>query len=63
MTGWLAWKQGQYFAPPDVSIEKLRSRPDSAPYNLVETSYFGFSIPDHASTAKYIIGYIQSYAS
>lgn len=49
MPEFLAWKPhpSQYFGTPEASCEQLRRPwPDDAPDELVETSYFGFSIPD-----------------
>jgi hypothetical protein len=49
MAEFLGWKAdpSRYFGTPDTTFEKLRKPwPDDAPYDLVETSYFGFSIPE-----------------
>lgn len=50
MAEFLAWKAtpSKFFGSGDAAIEKLqRPWPDAAPFDLVETSYFGFSIPEH----------------
>ncbi|MET0986170.1 MAG: hypothetical protein ABW034_12270 [Steroidobacteraceae bacterium] len=49
MSEFLAWKAdpSRYFGVSDPTFEKLRKPlPKNAPYELVETSYFGFSIPE-----------------
>ncbi len=50
MTEYLAWKasETEYFGNFDESSEELKKPwPKDAPYNLVETSYYGFAIPEH----------------
>ena len=50
MAEFLAWKAmpSTYFGTGDASIEKLqRPWPAAAPFDLVETSYYGFCIPEH----------------
>lgn len=50
MAEFLGWKPSttQYFGKGDDSLERLRKPwPADAPWNLVETSYFGFAIPEH----------------
>lgn len=49
MADFLAWTAdpGRYFGVADPSFDKLRKPlPKNAPHELVETSYFGFSIPE-----------------
>ena len=51
MAEFLAWKAdpNRFFGAPDPDCEKLRKPwPDDAPFELVETSYFGFSIPEES---------------
>jgi len=50
MSNFLAWKRvrDQFFGEGTGDIEKLqRPWPPDAPYELIETSYFGFAIPEH----------------
>lgn len=50
MAEFLAWKAmpSAYFGSGDAAIERLqRPWPADAPFDLVETSYFGFCIPEH----------------
>jgi len=50
VSNFLAWKRvdGQFFGEGSHSIEKLQKPwPPEASYELIETSYFGFSIPEH----------------
>lgn len=49
MSEFLAWKadSSRYFGTPEPTFEVLRKPwPENAPFDLVETSYFGFSIPE-----------------
>ena len=49
MVDFLGWKAdpSRYFGNPEPTFERLRKPwPDDAPVDLVETSYFGFSIPE-----------------
>ena len=49
MTEFLAWKasKSKYFGAFDTSIEKLQKPwPDDATYELIETNWFGFIIPE-----------------
>src|SRR5262245_27845442 len=49
MAEYMAWKHSEsgYYGPADVSTERLqRPFPAAATYELIETSYFGFNIPE-----------------
>jgi hypothetical protein len=49
MADFLGWKpSAEFFGKGDSSLEHLRRPwPANAPFDLVETSYFGFAIPEH----------------
>jgi hypothetical protein len=50
----LAYKtdKSKYFAPPLAEFERFQKWPADATFELVETSYFGFNIPEHQINAE-----------
>lgn len=44
--------QNQDFAAPDPAFERFQHWPENAPFDLTETSYFGFNIPEERINAE-----------